>query len=208
MSQSIQIPAGRFLSTLLLFVVTSLSVATVSAATIGDDGLHKQDWFALTFKDVGEDIAEAAAENKRVAILFEQAGCIYCQRMHETVLSDPEVTEYLKEHFVVVQYNLYGDEEVTDLDGNTMSEKAAAEKWGVMFTPTWLFMPETADGSVSAADAAVGQMPGAFGKGTFLDLFTWIYEKGNEGDESFQRFHARRIEERKQQAGGKPILAD
>ena len=39
-------------------------------------------------------------------------------------------------------------------------------------------------------------MPGAFSKGTFLDMFTWVRNKGYETDEDFQRYHARRIRER------------
>lgn len=193
-----------------IFVATALLSLAPGAlsTTIGDDGLHKQEWFSLTFKDVGEDIAEAEASGKRLAIVFEQAGCIYCDKMHKTVLSDPEVASYLQEHFVVVQYNLYGDEEVIDTDGEVLSEKSAATKWGVMFTPNWIFLPESVDGSVDASEAAIGQMPGAFGKGTFLDLFTWIYENGNESDESFQRYHARRIDERKAAANGQTVPTD
>jgi hypothetical protein len=41
-------------------------------------------------------------------------------------------------------------------------------------------------------------MPGAFSKGTTLDLLTWVNEKRYEldSDEDFQRYHARRIKER------------
>lgn len=184
----------------LILVLALLGSQSATAATLGDDGLHKQEWFSLTFRDVAEDLAEANAEGKRLAIVFEQAGCIYCSKMHETVLADPEVVRYISEHYKVVQYNLYGDEEVIDLDGDVLTEKTAAAKWGIMFTPTWLFMPEEADGSVDVSQAAVGTMPGAFGKGTFLDLFTWVQEKGYDGDEAFQRYHARRIAER--QAAG------
>lgn len=196
------------LPTLLSVVLLSMPMIGATATTIGDDGLHKQEWFSLTFKDVAEDIAEARSSGKRLAIVFEQAGCVYCDKMHETVLSDPEVARYVQDHFVVVQYNLYGDEEVIDTDGDVLTEKSAAAKWGVMFTPNWIFMPAEVDGSQNVSEAAIGQMPGAFGKGTFLDLFTWIYENGNESDESFQRYHSRRIEERKAAAGGKPVPTD
>ena len=193
------------LTVVLGFVFISMNA---QASTIGEDGLHKQDWFALTFKDIAEDMAEAQAEGKRLAIVFEQAGCVYCARMHETVLSDPEVVDYLNQHFMIVQYNLYGDEEVVDLDGEVISEKEAAEKWQVMFTPNWIFLPETAGDDENAVEAAIGQMPGAFGKGTFLDLFTWVYDKGYDGSESFQRYHARRIEERKAAANGQSVPTD
>ncbi len=175
----------------------------VFASTIGEDGLHKQDWFSITFKDVAEDIADASADDKRLVLVFEQRGCIYCAKMHESILSDPEVVEYLQENFHVVQFNLFGDEEVTDLDGDTLSEKQAARKWGVVFTPTMLFMPEEPVDGVSVMDAAVAKMPGAFGKLTFLHLFQWVNEKGYDSEEHFQKYHARKIEERR--AAGQSI---
>lgn len=165
------------------------------SAEIGEDGLHKQDWFALTFRDIAEDIETAHDEGKRLVMIFEQRGCIYCAQMHEKLLSDPEVADFIKANFKVVQYNMFGDEEVTDLDGDVLSEKTAARKWGYVFTPTLVFLPEQAPEGVSAAEAAVATMPGAFGKWTFLNMFKWVAEKGYEGDEHFQKYHARIINE-------------
>ncbi|PTW63349.1 thioredoxin-related protein [Breoghania corrubedonensis] len=165
------------------------------AASLGDDGLHKEDWFSVTFRDVAEDIEAARAEGKRLVLVFEQRGCIYCAKMHEQLLSDPEVADFIKAHFKVVQYNMFGDEEVTDLDGEVLTEKTAARKWGYVFTPTLVFMPDDVPESVSAGKAAVATMPGAFGKWTFLNMFRWVYEKGYEGDEHFQKYHARIIQE-------------
>ena len=186
---------------LTLFVASLMSIAVRASVPIGEDGLHKPDWLALTFRDVTEDVDEATDQGKRHIILFEQKGCVYCEKMHTTVLQDPEVIDYLKEHFVVVQYNLYGDEEVTDTDGEVLSEKSASQKWDINFTPTWLFLPEQLDGKKHVADAADGSMYGAFGKGTFLDMLTWINNKGYDSDEGFQRFHSRRINERQAAAG-------
>jgi thioredoxin-related protein len=184
------------LKRLLLVLALCLPAAAAGAVTVGDDGLHKQDWFSITFRDMKEDVAAARAEGKRLAIIIEQRGCIYCRKVHEELLTDPEVRDYIKANYLMVQYNLYGDEEVVDLDGEVLTEKTAARKWGVAFTPTILFLPEEADGSLDARQAAVAAMPGAFHKGTFLDMFTWVREKGYETEEDFQRFHARRIRER------------
>ena len=165
------------------------------AETVGEDGLHKQDWFSITFRDIADDIAAARDENKRLVMIFEQRGCIYCAKMHTELLSDPEVSDYIKENFKVVQYNMFGDEDVIDLDGDVLSEKTAARKWGYVFTPTIVFLPEEApeDGK-NAAEAAVATMPGAFGKWTFLNMFRWVNEKGYETDEHFQKYHARIIQ--------------
>ncbi|MBV6651875.1 MAG: thioredoxin, partial [Hoeflea sp.] len=53
--------------------LVALSVQAWSAE-VGEDGLHKQDWFALTFRDVAEDIEAARDEGKRLVMIFEQRG--------------------------------------------------------------------------------------------------------------------------------------
>jgi len=180
---------------ILAMVLLAFAAGPARAAEMGDDGLHKEAWFTTTFKDIGEDIESARSAGKRLAIIFEQRGCIYCRRLHEEVLSDPQIRDYISKHFMVVQYNLFGDEEVTDLDGETLTEKRAARKWRIVYTPTVLFLPESATPDEDAGRAAVSVMPGAFGKGTTLHMFQWVVEKGYNGDEHFQKYHARKLQE-------------
>jgi thioredoxin-related protein len=170
----------------------------VGAAELGDDGLHKQPWMRDTFKDLREDLDEANAEGKRLVLFFEQRGCIYCAKMHKEVFPRPDVSQYIEDNYFVVQLNLHGDTEVTDFDGEVLSEKDMARRWNVLFTPTILFLPEEVPDDKTAQQAAVAVMPGAFGAGTTLDMFTWVNEKRYDidNDEDFQRYHARRIQER------------
>jgi len=180
---------------IVAFLAFVIMAAPALSVEMGDDGLHKPDWFSLTFKDVGEDLEAAREEGKRLVLIFEQRGCVYCRKMHEVVLADPEVRDYIKAHYKVVQYNLYGDEEVTDLDGDVLTEKKAARKWGVVFTPTVIFLPEAAPEGGNVAEAAVSVMPGGFGKMTTLHMYEWVVAKGYEGEDHFQSYHARRLEE-------------
>jgi hypothetical protein len=94
---------------------------------------------------------------------------------------------------------LHGDLEVVDFDGDTLSEKKTSRKWGILFTPSIIFMPESVEDGQSAIQASVAMMPGAFSRGMTLDMFTWVNEKRYEldSDEDFQRYHARRINERR-----------
>ena len=186
----------RFLFTLLTAVFLGNMAA---ASSIGDDGLHIQPWIRDTFKDLQEDLYEANAEGKRLAIMFEQRGCIYCKKMHETVYTDPELAGYIDDNFFVIRLNLHGDLEVVDFDGDTLSEKKTSRKWGILFTPSIIFMPESLEDGQSAIQASVAMMPGAFSRGMTLDMFTWVNEKLYEIDseEDFQRYHARRINERR-----------
>jgi len=163
------------------------------AASLGDDGLHKAPWMRDTFKDLRDDLAEADAEGKRLMVLIEQRGCIYCKKMHEEVFSVPQIADYIEANFFVVQINMFGDIEVTDFDGETLPEKDMVKKWGALFTPMILFMPQSADAAADASQVAVATMPGAFGRYTTFNMLNWVVEEGYDGDESFQRYHARKF---------------
>ncbi|MDD9978172.1 MAG: thioredoxin family protein [Boseongicola sp.] len=183
---------------LLTLIFAGLFASQAAAVEVGDDGLHKPTWLRDTFKDLSEDLEEANAENKRLMLIFEQRGCVYCTKMHNEVFPDPDIEAYIEDNYFVVQLNLHGDVDVTDFDGETLSEKAMARKWGILFTPTMMFLPKEVEGDSTAPQAAVAVMPGAFGKGTTIDMMTWVAEERYllDGDEDFQRYHARRIQER------------
>jgi thioredoxin-related protein len=182
----------KFILTLIATLLFSLPAV---ASDLGDDGLHKAPWMRDTFKDMGEDLAEATAEGKRLMVIIEQRGCVYCAKMHKEVFSRPEVADYITENFFVVQLNMFGDVEVTDFDGNSLPEKNMVKKWGMLFTPTILFFPEIVEDDISAPAATVAVMPGAFSHNTTLHMFNWVIEKGYDGEESFQKYHARKLAE-------------
>ena len=189
---------NKFLKILLL-AMFPLFVNQANALEVGDDGLHKTPWMQDTFKDLREDLEEANTEGKRLVLFFEQIGCIYCTKMHKEVFSKEKVSNYINDNFFVVQLNLHGDIEVTDFDGDVLPEKDIARKWGILFTPSILFLPPEVDSSSSAQQAAVAMMPGAFSAGTTLDLFTWVREERYllDNGEDFQRYHARMVNERR-----------
>ena len=180
----------RLMSLAAALLLTALPAL---ATDLGDDGLHKPAWLRETFKDLREDLAEANAEGKRLLIIFEQRGCIYCTKMHEEVFTDPAIETLIRDHYFVVQMNLFGDVEVTDFDGTVAREKDMALRWGVMFTPTLIFLPETVPEGKTAPEAAVAMMPGAFGKGTTEALLIWVRDHGYESGENFQKFVASRM---------------
>lgn len=183
----------------LFTLLTALLMSVqVGAAELGDDGLHKASWMRETFKDLQEDFDEAKSEGKRLLLLVEQRGCSYCRDMHEKTFPDPRIKAMLEEDYFPVQLNLHGDIEIIDTDGEALSEKAAMRKWGVLFTPTMLFLPTEIDPEQHAQAQAVAIMPGAFAPGTTLDLLTWVKEERylDTSQEDFQRYHARMIQER------------
>ena len=163
------------------------------AVTLGDDGLDEEPWLRDTFLDLREDLAEANSEGKRLMLLIEQRGCIYCTKMHEEVFSDPDVVQLIEDNYFVVQINMFGDIPITDFDGEELPEKEMVNHWGAMFTPTMIFLPEEVAEDMSASEASVATMPGAFGKGMTISLFEWVRDHGYESGENFQKYVADKV---------------
>ena len=191
----------------LLLAIALLMAGQAYAAEIppmGDDGLYKPDWYQDTFKNLQDDFAEAKSEGRRMLLIVEQKGCVYCHKMETQVFTDPRVKAMLEKDYYPIQVNLHADTELTDTDGEVLTEKSATRRWGILFTPTMIFLPDTLDPSKPAIQQAVAVMPGAFSAGTTLDLLTWVWEKRylDQSQEDFQRYHARMIRERNDGDGG------
>lgn len=81
------------------------------------------------------------------------------------------------------------------LDGTVLPEREMAGRWGIIFTPTMMFMRDGETDEDLASEFAAATMPGAFGKYTTRHLMEWILQKGYDGDEPFQKYHARMLKE-------------
>ena len=133
----------------LLIGAASLAALAASRARaeqpiLTDDGLYKQPWFLESFLDLADDLEGARKEGKRLAIMWELRGCPYCKETHLVNFAQQRITDYVKANFEVLQLNIIGSRKVTDFDGEEMSEKAIAAKYGVRFTPTFQFFGEGA----------------------------------------------------------------
>jgi thioredoxin-related protein len=104
---------------------------------------EKPAWFKNSFLDIREDVAEAAAVNKRVMLYFYQDGCPYCAKLLRDNFSQRTIVDKSRNYFDVIAINMWGDREVTGLDGKELTEKQFAEQLRVMFTPTILMLNET-----------------------------------------------------------------
>lgn len=99
-------------------------------------------WFKSSFLDLPEDAAEAARNGKRLMLYFGQEGCPYCAELFNKNFSQAHIVEYTRRHFDAIEFNIWGDREVTDFSGRTLPEKEFAAALKVHFTPTLLFFDE------------------------------------------------------------------
>jgi thioredoxin-related protein len=99
-------------------------------------------WFSESFLDLREDVREAAREGRRLMLYFGQDGCPYCKALMKANFGDPQIEATTRRHFIAVALNIWGDREVTWIDGRVMPEKELARFLGVQYTPTLLFFDE------------------------------------------------------------------
>ncbi|MEE8500416.1 MAG: thioredoxin family protein [Kiloniellales bacterium] len=156
---------------------------------LGEDGMYHQPWFVNSFLDLKDDLAEAAEAGKRFVVMWEQRGCPYCRETHIVNFARPEINQYVRENFAVLQLDLFGSREVTDFDGEALEERALARKWGIVFTPTIMFFAESVDQveGKSGAQAEVTRMPGYFKPFHFITMFEYVKESAYER-QHFQKF--------------------
>jgi thioredoxin-related protein len=102
-------------------------------------------WFKESFLDLREDLEEASAEGRRLLLYFYQDGCPYCAKLLEDNFGQKAIADKTRTRFDVIAVNMWGDREVTDLEGETLTEKDFAAAMRVMFTPTLVFLDEQGD---------------------------------------------------------------
>ncbi len=167
----------RFLAALAALFMT----VSAGLAEIGPDGLHDAPWIRETSMDLSADLAAANAEGKRLMLIFEQRGCVYCTRMHEKVFSRPKIARYLAENYYVVQINFKGDRPVTDFDGDRRSERQISGKWGILLTPTILFVDTQVPAGKTLSQGVVAVIPGAVSAKQTMDMLQWVRREGYKG---------------------------
>ena len=147
-----------------------------------DDGLYRQPWFIESFLELSDDLESAAKDAKRFVLMWELKGCPYCKETHFVNFARPDIADYIKANFAVLQLNIIGSRKVTDFDGTELAEKDLAAKYGVRFTPTFQFFPERA-GPLKALPPQkreVARAPGYLRPDDFLAMFRYVREKAYE----------------------------
>ena len=149
-----------------------------------DDGFYREPWFLESFLELADDLA-AATENKaarhhvgaaRLPLLQGNASGQFRQAQKSP--------SYIRERFRILQLNIIGSRKVTDFDGEKLTEKRFAQKYGVRGVPVFQFFPDSAAGLAQKAprEREVARGQGYIEPQPFLDMFRFVadraYEKG------------------------------
>jgi thioredoxin-related protein len=143
-------PAAVLVCAALLVGGVAAAAAALDAVAVEDvygfddapraEPLDHPAWFKASFLDLDADLKEAAAAGKQgLMVYFGQPRCAYCHKLMTVNFGSPDIVEYTRKHFDVVAIDVWGIDEVTDVDGERLTERALAEREQTNFTPAILF---------------------------------------------------------------------
>ena len=115
--------------------------------------------------ELDKALETAKNENKKVLINIYADWCPYCRQMHDQVYPSKEVTDVMKDHFIMVYINIDSEEKVTYLD-KTVTHAQFARALQSRSTPTTYFMKP--DGEI------IGHQPGLLSPEIFSGLLKFI----------------------------------
>jgi thioredoxin-related protein len=137
-----------------LFLLSFILLPVHSALAVGEDfniqdiddtprerDIQYPEWFKNSFLDLNEDLSEALENGKTgLIVYFGQKNCAYCEALMQVNFGrEKDIVEYTRRHFDVVAIDIWGDREVTNLQGEVLSEKKYAEREEANFTPSLIF---------------------------------------------------------------------
>jgi thioredoxin-related protein len=102
--------------------------------------LHYPAWFKESFLDLEDDLQEAVEGGKKgIVVYFGQKRCAYCRMLMKVNFGLPDIVEYTRRHFDVIPVDIWSIEEVTDVQGVTLTEREFALRERTNFTPSLAF---------------------------------------------------------------------
>ena len=180
----------------IALLIALLSFATQGASFTNNDleGLEFEDgprvrdlphpeWFKLSFLNLREDLAEAVHAGKQgLIIYYGQKHCAYCTALIRNNFGRKDIEDYTNRHFDVVAIDIWGDREVTDINGRVLSEKAMAVMEKATFTPSLVFYDQEGREAL--------RLPGYYPPYQFLAALEYVAD-GHYRQESFRDYLAR-----------------
>jgi len=171
------------------FLLTVFSIATIFntyAASERDPYVY---FFDETWGDFSEEIMKAKQAGKAgVLLFFEMDECPFCHRMKRTVLNQPAVQAYFKQHFLNFNVDIEGDIEIVDFDGISRTQKEFAFKINrVRATPVFAFYDLTGKQIVRYTGAT-----------SSVEEFMWLGEFVVSGEYKNMRFTKYKRQRQKQ----------
>ncbi|MCP3867263.1 MAG: thioredoxin fold domain-containing protein [Gammaproteobacteria bacterium] len=102
--------------------------------------LDHPDWFKESFLDLREDFEEAIdAGRKGIIVYFGQRRCAYCKLLMKVNFGMEDINTYTRLNFDIIPVDIWGVDELTDMQGQTLTEREFSVRENTNFTPSLIF---------------------------------------------------------------------
>jgi thioredoxin-related protein len=146
------------------FVVLLFSSQGAAGAKVQFDKNQKLE---PEWKTLGEGLALAKTENKKLMVDIYTDWCGWCKKLDAEVYSNDDVRDYLQKNFVSVKLNAESNRKYL-FNGTERSETEIAQIFGVTGYPSILFMLPEGKG--------ITLLPGYVPAETFINVLKYINE--------------------------------
>ncbi len=120
------------------------SVLSGSELIFDDTQLEEElvypDWFKLSHGNLNNDLEEAIKNGKiGIVTYFGQRRCAYCAQFFKTSLADSDIQNYLRKHYDLIAFDIWGIDDIIDTDGKEYTERGLSVHYKTNFTPSLVF---------------------------------------------------------------------
>ncbi|NOQ89084.1 MAG: thioredoxin fold domain-containing protein, partial [Gammaproteobacteria bacterium] len=137
-----------FLAAISVYSITESHAAAPlqdnTAVEFDDSQLEEEvtypDWFKLSMGDLRDDLDEAKKSGKKgIITYFGQKRCAYCEQFFKTSLADTDIQNYLRKHYDLLAFDIWGIDDIIDTDGKKYTERELSIHYKTNFTPSLVF---------------------------------------------------------------------
>jgi thioredoxin-related protein len=123
----------------ILLILLVLAMGVEGAVFVAPVRAGSDAFFNATTDNLQRLLVQAQQERKGILVLFEMAGCGECRKVKETILRDPAVQDYYRQHFLNTSLDLSSFAPLTDFKGDAITPTLLALNHRVQASPTFMF---------------------------------------------------------------------
>jgi len=157
--------------------------ATTKSSSKEISNLHQQPFFIKKGYNLDRSIQ---AQDKYLAVFFEEANCKNCDLLHEKTLKD-EVTLSLVKQFDVVQLDRHSDTPVTTTKGVKTNAKEWAHKLNISYLPAIVYFDKNGE-EVMRIDTQMRSFH-------IQSVFDYVLSESYKSETNFQRYISQRADQ-------------
>lgn len=144
--------------------------------------LHSEDFFSQKITDLNHT---KQAEEKYLAVFFEEDNCKNCDLLHQKTLKDPATRALIKQ-FKSVQYNRYAETSIITPSGEKTTVKEWANQLGIAYLPAIIFFNQNGK-EVMRIDVQMRTFH-------IQSVFDYVLTEAYKTEKNFQRYISARAD--------------